>query len=263
MFDNLARNIKTYILLQVYAWKIQMAYRADFILFAISSAAYIIITLFFVSVIFSVSFSVAGWSYFELLLLVATAGLGISISNYVINIGPLFTDFWEGGFDNYLTKPHDPLLLAIGEATNTAVIGDIVGYLILFVYAAVNTPFNPLSVLGFLVLFVLGISLLSMLQILLSVLSYKFTNGASWVAELIDLAENFSKYPLNLYGLIGVIFFTIVIPIGIASYYPSAIIVGKISYDTYILVAAIALAMIYLFYRISRMVLRGYTSALG
>ncbi len=261
--NKLMSELKFYLLLQSYAWKIQFIYRADFIMYAFTSAIYIIITLVFVGVIYTVTFSVAGWSYFQLLLLIAIAGLGINISDYLIDSGFVFDVLWNGGFDNYLTKPHNPLLYVIGESTDTAAIGDIAGYLILFVYAAMNTQFSAPALLAFLILFILGVAVLSMLQVLFLAISYKFINKAGWVGLIIDLAENFSRYPLTLYGIIGVVLFTIVVPLGIATFYPAGIIVGKLSLAGYLVVIAIGVILAFMFYKLSKYLLRSYTSAMG
>ncbi len=263
IIDKGVKELKFYFLLQVYAWRIQLVYRADFIMYAITSAIYILITLVFVDVIYTVTYSIAGWSYFQLLMLIAIAGLGLNTSNYIINPGFIFDALWEGGFDNYLTKPHNPLFYVIGESTDTSAIGDIAGYFILFIYAALNIQFSALALFAFLALFVLGIGVLSLLQVVLITVSYKFANSAGWVGLLIDLAENFTRYPLTLYGLIGVIFFTIVVPLGIASFYPSEIMTGKISLTGYLIIFAIAVAMTYAFYKLSRYLLHSYTSAMG
>ncbi len=260
--DGIARNVHIFALMQRYMWKEVMVYRASalFLLFAVALGPLINFT--FITIIYTVSSGIAGWSYYQLLLLGGVSSAAISIMYYFVQPWGLTNLMKEGGLDIYLTRPYSAYLtvLALGNPYQLSSAGTGI---IIIIYSMIHLGMTALQAAEFVVMLALGLAVLVTFMVIFSLGIYKLMRSANWTHSLINIFNEFASYPLTIYGVLGIFVLSFIIPVGIATYYPVAIFSGKLGISTLAGMAAISIVFIYIFKRMFYRELKNYTSAHG
>lgn len=256
------RNLRIFMLMQWYAAKEVFAYRvsASFTMVAVAFGP--LINVVFITVIYSVSSGIGGWSYYQLLLLSGVASFIIYMAWYFANPWTLVNLMKQGGLDIYLTRPYPPYLsiLSLGSIyiassgfTSIAIIA----------YALANSSISFMPAIEFFVAIAFGLAAFIAFLLVLTMILYSLFKSARWTQNLMNVLGEFSTYPLTIYGVMGAFIFSVLAPIGIATYYPVAIIYGKTGTATFIAIMAFAIVLIVIFRKLFDIYLKNYTSAIG
>ncbi|MGC8537510.1 MAG: ABC-2 family transporter protein [Candidatus Micrarchaeia archaeon] len=260
--SSIARDMRIFALMQRYMWKEVLVYRTSalFLLFAVSLGPLINFT--FITIIYTVSSGISGWSYYQLLLLGGVSSTAISIMYYFVQPWGLTNLMKEGGLDIYLTRPYSPYLTVLALGNPYSLSGAGTG-IIIIIYSMVHLGMTFLQITEFIVMLALGLAVLVTFMVIFSLGVYKLMRSANWTHSLINIFNEFASYPLTIYGVLGVFVLSFVIPVGIATYYPVAILSGKLGTPTLAGMAAISIVFIYIFKRLFYRELEDYTSAHG
>ena len=80
---------------------------------------------------------------------------------------------------------------------------------------------------------------------------------------MINTLSVVGSYPLSVFGTIIMLLFSILVPIGIAVYYPAELIFGKINVVFSLAIILFSLAVAFVSYKLFYVLMRHYTSGGG
>ncbi len=255
-------ELRYFVYSQFYGWKSLLMYRFQVAVFIVNNLVSFAFTIITLGVIYQISSGVPGWTYYQLLFLSFLSSLTFRFVSYV-NLSGLPRLLRQGNFDPYFAKPVNTLLLFFSPpSTPLSPIGVAISA-ILVIYSASLLHFSSIWVVLFLPLYFLGVAALLLFIAMLAVLSYFFMKSGGFISNVVNLLGQTSQYPLNIFGLIPQAIFSILVPVGIASYYSASLLLGRISLQDYLVLVVLALGIIlvcrYLIYRL----MRGYSGGGG
>jgi len=234
-------NIKAYRIFFVQYVKSLLSHKADFLLNVLTILLNQTMSLLFLYIIHTTVPSLKGWNTEELLLIYSiflfNKGLSGFLTNGLYSIENLIK---RGELDRYLIRPVSPLVQIIMSSVDiTQIVNIIVGVgLFIYILPATSVILNFQSILV-LMLFTF-ISLLLFFSIKLMTMSIAFWTLTSFPVTI--AAENmsdFSKYPINIFPNEIRYILIFIIPWAFISYYPTAIILGRVTNYLYILLASV------------------------
>ena len=241
-----------------------MAYRADFLLEGVMSAAWLFVALMPYFVLYSGRDSVAGWDAPSALVVMAyfmgiRAVLEGVVSPSVID---LVEKIRSGAFDYTLLKPVDAQAIVSASRYEPWKIFDLLGAIGLAVYAFHLRGAAPAPgdlALGA-ALFVGGCLAMYSLWIVCAAASF-------WVVRLDNLAYllgsifDTARWPVQVFRGLWRVVFTVVIPIAVMTTYPAMALLGRLDAETALASIGAALVMLVLSRLVWRAAIRNYTSA--
>lgn len=210
--------------------KVQVGYRADFLISLGTSFAATVFQLGFVLVLFQKIPRLAGWTFPEVLFLYGFSlipyGLFNVISLNLYNFGNNY--IIEGKFDRVLLRPVSSLFQVLFEQFRIEAVQEVATGIFCVAWAArrLRVSWTPDKIV-MLLFFGLcaGLIYLSVFLILTSV-SFWFEDRIG-VSPPVWNVIAFGRYPLSIYSA-GVQFVLCwVIPFGLASFYPSVRLLGR------------------------------------
>ncbi len=262
--EDIKRNVWFYLLSQGYTWKQFFAsYRAQAVSWTIVQGISTLAPLISLSVIYSVSSGLPGWTYFQLLVLASLAQITGGILWYMIGPRQLVSSMRGGGLDQMLLKPYNPILVIFARFGGASSIGTVMSGALLLAYALANAHAEIYALLAFIPLYIAGVSVFVMAVLTITLASYILIEDASYISWVLNIVQSASQYPVSIYGLLGATLLSVLVPISFATYFPAAVLFGKMSY-AYVLPAALAaaLAAVALYFASSRL-LKRYKSGGG
>ncbi|EQD33499.1 ABC transporter permease protein, partial [mine drainage metagenome] len=218
-FVRIARDARIFMLMQHYMWKEILAYRISslFLMFAIALGP--LINFVFITIIYTVSNGIGGWSYYQLLMLSGVSSVAISMMYYFVQPWNLTNLMRDGGLDIYLVRPYSAYLtvLALGNPYSISSAGTGI---IIIVYSMLHLAMPALQVIEFVAMMAIGIAVLVTFMVIFSLAMYKLMRSANWTHNMINIFSSFASYPLTIYGILGLFVLSFIVPVGIATYYP-------------------------------------------
>ncbi|MDE1846198.1 MAG: ABC-2 family transporter protein [Candidatus Micrarchaeota archaeon] len=263
MIEKIARNLRLLYLVQIYAWKTQLAYRVQALVWLINFVAQALLTFVFISVMYSVSAGIPGWSYFEMLLLSSSTIMMMGLVNYFVDIYNIGQNLLAGDFDAQLARPVSAMTIMFSNFNGVTLVASFLTGLAIFAYAASHLGLTLGQLALFALFFGMGTFIVMLFLIVLVMSSYKLFRGGAWVNWVTNTLSGASKYPLSIYGTVGTLIFTFLVPMGFATYYPIEAVTGKLS--TYAIVAVFVGMLIFIFalLRIFSHLFKSYSSGMG
>ncbi|MEM3212046.1 MAG: ABC-2 family transporter protein [Candidatus Micrarchaeaceae archaeon] len=263
MENFIARNTRMYFASQKYKMLAFFTYRIQAVVWLavfVLSGFYQVIM---VTIIYSVSSGISGWTYYQILALGGLANIFISLAFFTISPQVLGRSMRNGQLDQKLTKPYNPVLIALSTTGEVSFLGSAITGAAVFAYAVTEAHIPLLSLAPLIAIFALGTADVVLFILMLTLISYVLFKGASFVMWLVDIGKNASSYPLTIYGLVGLLLLTIGMPVGLATFLPAETLFGRLSpyqFGAAILFEAIAL---YAYYKASAWLLTKYSSGGG
>ena len=263
MLDGIFRNLKMYNASQKVLWKDIAIYRTQFIVWIFVFMMSTVASVVTITIIYDVSSGVAGWSYYQVLLISSLANIMIGIVFYNISPQRLARTMRNGQLDQRILKPYNPIVTMLSLYGTKTSIGSVISCALVFGYAAYMAGISTIALFEMLLIFALGVVSLIMFILMVTVLSYVLFNSAGYMQWVANIASRAAQYPLTIYGLPGILLFTVGLPIGLAAFYPSALIFGKIGPALVMLVVAIEAFMIAVYYYACKWLTKKYRSGGG
>lgn len=241
-----------------------MAYRADFLLEGVMSAAWLFVALMPYFVLYSGRDSVAGWDAPSALVVMAYfMGIRAVLEGIV---SPSIVDLVErirsGAFDYVLLKPADAQALVSTSRYEPWKIFDLLGAIGLAVYAFYlrgEAPSAGAILLG-MALFLGGVLAMYSLWIVCAAASF-------WVVRLDNLAYllgavfDTARWPVQVFRGLWRVVFTVVIPVAVMTTYPAMALLGRLDATTALASIGAAIVMLVVSRLVWRAAIRNYTSA--
>lgn len=244
-------------------WKTFLTYRTQAAVWIFAEAITIINSIVAITVIYTVSSGIPGWSYFQVLALSGIAAMMLNSAQYLINSWDVVNKLRIGELDMWFTKPYSYLTILFSGFGNITAFAGIISGLGLFLYSVAQLHIQTVQLLYFIPLFLTGTLAFIMFYFMLTMVAYYFLKSAQFVGNMEDVLSNAGRYPLSVYGIIGQLIFTIAIPIGIAYYYPAEALFGFIGTEGIIAAFVLSIIVILVSRRIIYGILKSYSSGGG
>lgn len=211
-------------------FKILMEYRIDFIVGAFAAIFRQIFSILFIWVIFSITPSINGWSFYEVTFLYGLMSLSIGLSQI------FFDNFWSfsvhyisnGQFDILLLRPMNSLFQIIAEKIEQEGIGELIIGIFIFTTSIHHLSMDfGLKEFLFAVLFsVSGALIISSVVCITCVMNFWFIRGTVFMWAVHSCLE-MVKFPVSIFNRIIKIILTLVIPYAFVSFYPANHFIDK------------------------------------
>ncbi len=247
----------------MFNWKSFLYYRTQFFFYLVYAAVSPLASLLFVYVVYSVSAGVPGWSFYQLLFLSGVVGMLSSLVPYICNPSGLVYALRYGTFEVFLTRPYSAFTALMANYGDTTNIAGIIDEFLLVVYAALHLQVTFIGVAMTAIVFILGTIIVTMLMQAIVMLTYRAFRTASVTMNFFNTFMQFGSYPLSIYGFTATIIFTILIPVGFATYYPAELLTGKAGTEIFIFSLIGSLIIMGVLYSIIAKRLKSYVSAMG
>ncbi len=248
---------------QKYKWLSFLTYRLQAFVWIVASSFNVIYPLVTITVIYSISSGIAGWSYYQLIFLAATASAAMGMAWYFADASNIIDGLLYGSADKIFTRPYGLLTLLMVEYGDVIAAPTIIGAIALMAFAALHLQLSAQLLLYYLVLLSLGTIAYAMFLLMLTALAYKYFRRGTFVWRMVNFVGEASNYPISAYGFVVAGLFSTVIPIGFAYYYPSVLLFGGFNATLFYGSAVFCVAVSVACYKAFYLLMRSYTSAKG
>lgn len=249
---QLANNLKRYLKLYFYLARFSVMevtiYRANSLLLGITPIVWMIIQVIFVSVLFKENKEIAGWNYWEVMLLLGIHEL-VFLGTWMIfaeNLEKFIREVRFGNYDRMLLKPVNQRFLISFNALDFTSIGSLFNTIVILSFSlshiALKIDFFKL-ILFFISLICAGI-IIYLFYFIIATLSFFITNAEVFTDWLLE-ASDFDHYPGEVYGNYFRSFLLFGLPILFFGYVPAAILLDKLP-SYYALLAVMMVLWLYL-----------------
>ncbi len=242
-----------------------MQYRADFFVGVANAVINFATQLLAISVVFSQTSDLRGWSREDLVVLVGVHALVSGVLGLVISpsINAFMTSIREGTFDFLLTKPADAQLLASVQSVAPQAITSLVAGVVLIVYGLVSgagAPGIP-AVLAFLLMLIAGVCMVYSFMMLLASMAFWFVKLDNIMNIFNTMFGTAGNWPITIFPGWMRVMLTFIIPIAFAVTVPAQALTGTLTVRSALLAIAVALAFLLVSRWFWRYAIRFYTGA--
>lgn len=207
-----------------------MAFRAHFIMRFCSDAVFLVVYYVFFSVLFTKVHSVAGWTKYELLLLVGTFHVinSLFLSLFFPNLLALPQHIRQGTLDAMILRPVDTQLVAsvqdadLGSLANAALGGALVVHSALRLHLALTAG----RVATYLLLVAVGTGMLYCLFFIVVATSF-WLSEATWFFDLYATGNSFCDKPAAIYRGLAARVLMYLVPLAVVANAPAAVLVRR------------------------------------
>jgi ABC-2 type transport system permease protein len=241
-----------------------MMFRGDFIMWGIVELFWMAVNIAAIAVIYQHTDSVAGWSKFEMLLLLGTSMLvqRLLMGIFWSNLFELGRNIRTGHFDFFLAQPGHPLIMVSTRKIDLDSILNVFVALAIVIYAGrelgLDPSFASIVAYGFFVL----CGLLLSYSILLIVVSISFWTIGSQGMEggYFTLAE-FSRLPREAFSGVANVIFVWILPAVVISNAPARALISGFDLNSTMWVLSATLIWLWIAVSVFNTGLRRYASA--
>jgi ABC-2 type transport system permease protein len=208
----------------------RMEYRSDFVVGFLSVISLNVVNLSIIWVLVSRFRVMAGWSFWEIVMLYATFLLGHSVYAVLFwHLTRLEDDIIHGRFDQYLVRPCSPLLQFLGREVNYMGVADLVLAAAIFTTAyrnlALNWSVGQWAFLGVAVLS--GTAIETALMWMIGSLSFWTGRSRSLLSLYWQFTLLSQQYPMEVFGTWFRVFVTGFLPVSFMNYHPLTRLLDK------------------------------------
>jgi ABC-2 type transport system permease protein len=226
----------------------EMEFRANFIAGIIRQLVWLSAFVITVETIFANTNSLAGWQRSEVLIILALSRLieGTMSSLFISNIMNLPQLVRDGKFDFHLTKPVPVQFFTAFRRTNIEQIGNVIGGLVLFIYALsirANT-ISAAAILSFLVITCAGVVIYYSLLIISATLVF-YLDRLEFLWSFNTLLSEPLTVPFDVFPTRIQFALTYFVPIAFVVFVPAEVLTNHL-HSPFALPTAIVLATIFI-----------------
>lgn len=240
------------------------AYRIDFFVGLLVILAEVMLSPLFVILIYGGGGAIGDYDIYQIFLIqgvyLTASGIG---SVFFFNIVWATTFLVrEGSLDIMMLKPHSLLSSLVATSYNKGGAANILGGLLLFIYALANLPApDPSQWVRFGVLFAAALAVLFAMSVILAGLGIIWV-GNSRLFDIYGSISRFASYPMTIFQKNLRRILTFIIPVALIGFLPASVLLGMSEPYLYasLLCAVLFVAAALLFWRL---MIRRYTSAGG
>ena len=231
LVNSFIHHLKLYFILVRLSIMNVFIYRANSLFFGITPIIWMATSLIFISVIFSGTKELGGWTYWEVMLLLGIHEL-VFLGTWMLfadNLDKFVYDIRTGAFDRVLTKPvNHRFFISFGSIDLTA-IGSLFNTILILSlslsHLVIKVSFIKLVL--FMISLLTAYAIVYLMYFIFSSLSLYFVNASTFSDWLLE-ATDFDRYPAEIYSRGFRQFLFLGLPILFFAYVPTAILLGKI-----------------------------------
>lgn len=210
--------------------KTSIEYMSDFAALALDFCLTIVFSFLFWNYLLSDFDMLAGWNMEELVILALFGSSSWSVGQFLAGSWQLSEKIMGGQLDKYLCRPINPLFsLVLEDMQLDEVLKGVLSMGIFLVFYRIKLGVIPSvwSVLGALVLLLMGILIVALVRCIFSCISFWIENerGISVVVHMEDFGLD--RYPADMFHGAGKVILFSVIPVAYISYVPALIYLCK------------------------------------
>lgn len=202
-----------------------LEYKSNFIFMAITFLLFGFMAPFLLIFAYNSGGSIKGWDIYEILFLSGFFMLAESIfRTFFWGVNQIRILVKKGEMEKFLIKPINALFHISISNINFEGIPSIIAGVILIYFSKITLSLNFFAL--FFTYLALSVITIFAFHTIINSLSFWITEVSSlfWAVRRII---SYGKYPLSIYNSAMVALFTTIIPLGIMSYYPSALLLNK------------------------------------
>jgi ABC-2 type transport system permease protein len=242
----------------------ELQYRVNFFVQLVQSLIALVTGLIVLTLVFSYTNELSGWSRPELL---AVMGVHILVGGLIkLGIQPnmerLMGDVQQGTLDYTLTKPEDSqLLISVRETRIWQIVDVVLGAIVLgTAVVQLDERVGWQQALGFILALFLGALMIYSFWLILTTSSFWFVRVDN-ILELFQSMYQAGRWPVGIYPDALRLSLTFLVPIAFAVTIPAEALTGRLTWQTLAGAAVLALVLLVLARVIFRIGLRNYTGA--
>lgn len=210
--------------------KVRISYRGDFFISLATSFAATVFSLGFVVILFEKAPRLAGWRFEEVLFLYGFSLIPYGLFNVIsLNLYDFGNNYIiEGKFDRVLLRPISSLFQVLFEAFRIESLQEVAtgAFCMWWASKTLGVAWTPAKIV-LLVFFGLCAAVIYVsIFLILSTVSFWFEDRIGVHPPVWNVIA-FGRYPLSIYSGAVQFFLCWIIPFGLASYYPSARLLGR------------------------------------
>lgn len=208
----------------------ETTYRASFFLEILVEALYLVVSLVGIRVIFWNIKEVAGWNFYQMLVLLGVSGLFSEIvlgMAFIFNLRRLPEKIANGELDLVLTKPFNSQFAVSLWHPYFALIPSLIpGLALIFLgFNLGGFSFKPIYLFPFLIIFSSGLVIAYSLGMMVTTLSFWFIN-ATPLPNLAEEIFRLSGRPFSIFNGVWRIFFLLFVPVAFMVSFPAKTLMG-------------------------------------
>ncbi len=263
MLRELAEEMKYIAILCWLSTKSFMTYRMQALFWVVLEIMPAIMSFITISIIYHVSSGIAGWTYYQLLFLAASATLLGGIVELFVIPSNIVRRMLTGSIDVMLIRPHAKLTAVAAPTPAPIAFGAILSAFVLFALSMPYLQFTAGSLLLSVLVFAFGTLAVISFGLAITLASYHLLKGAKFASKLLDMSGNIGNYPISVFGEAGKFVFTFIVPFALAYYYPAEVLLGTADALGAAKLIGLSIGAILAFYAIFDRLMREYTSGGG
>lgn len=225
------RYLKIYFILVKQELKRITEYKGDFIVGIIGFGLTQIFNSVFLAIIFSNIPNLKGWEYNQVIFIYGFSllpkGIDHLLSDNLWNLGHNIVR--KGEFDKYMIRPINSLFYVISEKFQVDAFGEIFTGIALLVFTMkhLNYEFSIIKVFIFVLIIPFTVLIYASIKIITAALAFWVQKSGN-IIYVFYMLNDFSKYPVSIYGKPIKFLLTYIIPFSLTSYYPASyLLTGK------------------------------------
>lgn len=230
-------NISLYFSFLKVSLKEILIYRIDCVVGIFSQLIVQLVSLVFIFVVFRHTENIAGWSFYQILLLYGVTRIPIGIAGYCFDglndIGPKYIK--NGDFDKILLRPVHPLISIIGNSREFVSIADLfIGFgITIWMLIKLTIPITALLIIKIVFFSIVGAFIVGAINTIFSISAF-WTYRSDEVIWSFYKMYTFTEYPITIYNKFIRFLITIVLPFAFVAYYPTMAYLGLNVYMIYL-----------------------------
>ena len=261
---TLAHYFRIWLASARYAMARTMMYRWDFFLWSAVEFTWMMVNLLLVQVIYQHTASIAGWSKYEMLLLVGTSRIiqRLFTGFFWTNLFEIGRNVRSGNFDFYLAQPGNPLfMVSTRKLDPDGLINSLVGVAVV-VYSARQLGLHPgaLAWLLYLGLIFCGLVIHYATMVLIAGASFWLINSQGIEGSYFTIFQ-FSRLPRQAFHGFTSLLFVYLLPAVVVSNVPAEVLRHGFSLGPALWLAGVAAVWLSLALLVFNAGLRRYSSA--
>ena len=216
--------------------KIQLEYKASFILTAVGqflSAFSAVLSFFF---LFARFHQVEDFTFSQVLLCFSVIWMAFSLAEcFARGFDRFSTIIANGEFDRILVRPRGLILQVLGQMIDFSRLGKFVQAVLVFAYGVWQSgvDWTPTKIAVVVSMVLCGFLLFFALFLVGAALTFFTLEGLEVLNIFTDGGREFASYPLSIYGREVLTFCTFVIPLALVQYYPLLYLLDRAPYPWY------------------------------
>ena len=261
---NIKKYLKVYYYFNYSSFSIELEYKINLFIDLISSILGLIGSLFLLSIFFSNTQEIAGWSFNQALIIqgIYTILNGITNTWFNPNLKEIVKYIREGTLDYVLLKPIDSQFwISFKRISPTGLIEILLGIIVLsYCFYLNNIIFDIWSFILLIITLICSISILYSMWFLISTTTIWFVK--TWNAtEVLRSFLYMGRFPMDSFSFSLRIFFSTIIPITFITTIPSEVLLGLSPAWKIFLEVLVSMTFLIFSRRFWKFALRFYTSA--